>query len=70
MPPLHFEKAIYSFEIMPKKPELELEESTEKEGSNQLNEMQALYAGVQLIQATWFQSSLPLIGFVAMVGLQ
>ena len=55
---------------MPKKPELELEESTEKEGSNQLNEMQALYAGVQLIQATWFQSSLPLIGFVAMVGLQ
>ena len=58
---------------MPKEPELELEEptkKTEKEGSSQFNEMQALYAGVQLIQATWFQSSLPLMGFVAMVGLQ
>jgi len=31
--PLHFEKAIYSFEVMPKEPELELDEPTEQEGS-------------------------------------
>ena len=67
-PQLDFQRAIYQIEIKPKEPMIS--DEPEEKTTRKFDEMQALYAGVQLIQATWFQSSLPLIGFVAMVGLQ